>query len=324
MVNNYINESDLDYLAKRGLEDFDGTDADISELTNKIEKRYNSNNLNFYFSCFGISLFLSLTLLFSFINKVSITPTRSSLQSGNLLENKLKRILPITLDTIVVTSEPFKKTKDSNDIIDAAESHDTIMVTNMPQLTYSMQTVTVNEMKLAYSPNAPYRFIHNLKVTGFQDYYFNKQFYTPATKGNLMACYTNSVDLQKSKSALKNYQLTYLHEWLADGLNYFNQKNYTTASYYFSELLKQNPEDINALFYTGLCNYYLAYYNAAILNFNTVISNKNNTFLLESNYYKALSLIANEQNQEGKLLLKKISEEGNFYAKPATQLLEKL
>ena len=69
MVNKFINESDLDYLAKRGLEDFDNTDADISELTNKIEKRYNSSNLNFYFSCLGISLFLSLTLLFSFINK---------------------------------------------------------------------------------------------------------------------------------------------------------------------------------------------------------------------------------------------------------------
>lgn len=324
MVNNFINESDLDYLAKLGLGDFDNTDADISELTNKIEKRYNSSNLNFYFSCFGISIFLSLTLLFSFINKVSVTPTRSSLQSSNLLENKLKRVLPIVLDTLFVSAEPFQKTKGSNVLADVIENHDTIMVANLPQRTYCIEPVVETELKLSYSPNAPYRFIHNLKVTGFQDYYFNKQFYTPATKGNLMACYTNSVELQKSKSALKNYQLTFLHEWLADGLNYFNQKNYTTASYYFSELLKQNADDVNALFYAGLCNYQLGYYNAAILNFNSVISHKNNNFLLETDYYKALSLIGNEQYNEGKLLLNKISEEGNFYAKPATQLLEKL
>lgn len=324
MVNNFINESDLDYLAKLGLGDFDNTDADISELTNKIEKRYNSSNLNFYFSCFGISIFLSLTLLFSFINKVSVTPTRSSLQSSNLLENKLKRVLPIVLDTLFVSAEPFQKTKGSNVLADVIESHDTIMVANMPQRTYGIEPVAATELELSYSPNAPYRFIHNLKVTGFQDYYFNKQFYAPATKGNLMACYTNSVELQKSKSALKNYQLTFLHEWLADGLNYFNQKNYTTASYYFSELLKQNADDVNALFYAGLCNYHFGYYNAAILNFNSVISHKNNNFLLEADYYKALSLIGNEQYNEGKLLLNKISEEGNFYAKPATQLLEKL
>lgn len=324
MINNYINESDLDYLAKRGLEDFDNTDLDISELTYKIENRFNSSNLNFFFSCIGIGLFLGLTLIFSFVNKDLVTPTRLPLQSSNVLENKLKRVLPIVLDTIVVIAEPFQKTKDSTDLDTGIESHDTIMVANMPQITYSLEKETVNEMKLTYSPNAPFRFIHNLKVTGFQEYYFKKQFYTPATKGNLMACYSNSVELQRSKSPLKNYQLTYLNEWLADGLNYFNDKNYTTALYYFSELLKQNPEDINALFYTGLCNYHLGYYNAAIQNFSSVISHKNNNFLLESDYYKALSLLGNEQYNEGKLLLNKISEEGHFYAKPATQLLEKL
>lgn len=324
MVNNYINKSDLDYLAERGLEEFDNTDADIAELTTKIEKIYNSSNFNFYFSCFGISLLLSLTLIFSFINKVSVTPTRSSLQSSNLLENKLKRVLPIILDTIVVTAEPFQKAIGSDDLSDSNESNDTIVVANMPQHTYTIEPVVVNELELTYAANAPYRFIHNLKVTGFQDYYFNKQFYTPAIKGNLMACFTNSIELQMSKSALKNYQLTYLHEWLADGLNYFNRKNYTTASYYFSELLKQNADDVNALFYAGLCNYHLGYYDAAIQNFDRVINHKNNNFLLESDYYKALSLIGNKQYNEGKLLLNKISKTGNFYAKPAAQLLEKL
>ena len=112
----------------------------------------------------------------------------------------------------------------------------------------------------------------------------------------------------------------YYNDFLDKGLFKFKKEKYSEAIVIFDEILKQYPNDINALFYNGLSFYKLKKYNKAIKYFNLVINDKINIFDQEAEWNKALCLL--ETNKaEGKKLLQKIADDAGFYSQKAMNLL---
>jgi len=101
----------------------------------------------------------------------------------------------------------------------------------------------------------------------------------------------------------------------------FKQNEYKRALKDYHNILKQYPQDVNALFYGGLCYYNLNKPERALLYFENLIHNSVNSFRQEGQFYKALSLIAMNKHGQGNGILLKIAEEEGFYSQQAQDLL---
>jgi len=101
----------------------------------------------------------------------------------------------------------------------------------------------------------------------------------------------------------------------------FKHNQYKRALKDYHNILKQYPQDVNAMFYGGLCYYNLNKPERALLYFENLIHNSVNSFRQEGQFYKALSLIALNKHGQGNGMLLKISEERGYYSLQAEDIL---
>lgn len=120
------------------------------------------------------------------------------------------------------------------------------------------------------------------------------------------------------------YETTYIPyvDFLRETQGKFDRNQYKAALKDYHKILKQYPQDVNALFYGGLCYYNLDKPERAIQYFDNVISNSVNTFHPEGQFYKALSLRAMGKYGQGNGILLKIAEQGGFYAEQAKEIID--
>ncbi|MEM7162032.1 MAG: hypothetical protein AAF487_06260 [Bacteroidota bacterium] len=88
----------------------------------------------------------------------------------------------------------------------------------------------------------------------------------------------------------------------------------------FEIIFDNFPEDANAEFYSGLCNFYLERYDRAIELFDAVKENKINTFDEEADWHRLLAYKSTGQKALFGMLKKEITELGGFYAERAEGL----
>ncbi len=112
-------------------------------------------------------------------------------------------------------------------------------------------------------------------------------------------------------------------EYIRKTLSYFNRANYKKALSRFEVILKTYPDDINALFYGGLCYYNLGDYAQAKTCFSKVRTHSYSNFDEEAGWFLALAQKNSGEVQAARRLLTEISQSGGFYAKQAEALLKK-
>lgn len=111
---------------------------------------------------------------------------------------------------------------------------------------------------------------------------------------------------------------------LEKAMAYYNAKKYTLALKEFDIILKEHPNEVNALFYSGLSEYHLQRYQKASGKLDRVLTNPKTQFNQEAEWYKALTLIELKKTDEAKKLLQKISNSSGFYKLKAKEQLKKL
>ncbi len=116
------------------------------------------------------------------------------------------------------------------------------------------------------------------------------------------------------------HEPTYL-ERIERGLKYLKSEDYSSALRIFSLILKENNQDVNAIFYSALSRYKLGNYELATRDFAKVEGLANQAFIPESEWYRALSLEKLGRKAEARGLLLKIANEGGHYAERARALL---
>lgn len=130
----------------------------------------------------------------------------------------------------------------------------------------------------------------------------------------------NSTDNEVTETKVKVSYWIYLSQ----SMDYFSRENYKGALNRFEIILDQYPNDVNALFYGGLCYYNLGSYNKAIDHFEKIIDQPLNAFKEEALWYKAKSLIKLNRKKEASAVLDEIIIQGGFYTEDAIELKKKL
>jgi len=113
-------------------------------------------------------------------------------------------------------------------------------------------------------------------------------------------------------------------EYLKSAMENFHKSQYKSALTKFIIINEQYPDDLNALFYGGLCYYNLGKFSAAINHFNLVLLTDVNAFKEESLWYKAKAQIKLNQKDDAKKTLTEIISSDGFYSSDAILLLKTL
>lgn len=106
-------------------------------------------------------------------------------------------------------------------------------------------------------------------------------------------------------------QVSYVN-YLEEAMIIFAKEKYRKANKMFELVLDHYPEDANAHFYSGFCNYYLGNYEKSETLFLTPISDQINTFEQESEFYLALTYRRSKQKEKACTLLSNIISRGDF------------
>ncbi len=84
-------------------------------------------------------------------------------------------------------------------------------------------------------------------------------------------------------------------------------------------LLDQYPDDVNALFYGGLCAYDIGLYERALNLLHRAATHRIDVFDEEASWYHALTLERLARTSEARTAYGAIARSGGFYAEPAQQ-----
>jgi TolA-binding protein len=109
--------------------------------------------------------------------------------------------------------------------------------------------------------------------------------------------------------------------YIQKSMVFFVQGNYKRALSRYEEILKTYPDDINALFYGGLCYYNLGQFNQAITFFETCQQESFTNFDEEARWYLGLSYEQDGNMEQARILYHAIVKEEGFYAKGARKKL---
>jgi hypothetical protein len=185
------------------------------------------------------------------------------------------------------------------------------------------QPVEEPDMIVEQKYNAPVRYIEDLKVTNYEKYYFKAQEITRHTGANIPAYRENKTkdpfaeipETERSVSA---------DEVLTKGLKYFNKKNWAKAAGQFDLLLEVNKNDVNALFYKGVCAWNLDRPLIAQNSLMQVLASDNNVFKQEAKWYLALTYVKAGEMDTAREMLQEIVKDKGFYTKRAKEMLGSL
>lgn len=326
--NKHIDE--LEYLANLGFEKTTVTDADLNELRLKIKSKTFSYNNGLYFSFISlvVGVFIGISCFFTLYNQPKNVASKNNFVFKDTATTTPKKINQIILlDTVKLQRENFinpKKTTLVDSLISTTNSYDSISVnTIQPLVITTLSDKNLNPAKIKYIPNASIIYLHDLKITNYSLLYFkkNEQILFPNSSG-VSANYSTLKDI--NHQPLKQTANYYLHEAIAEAMLYYKKANYNQCMNLLNTLWEYNKEDINCKFYYGMCYYNKNNFSEAKKQFEDCVTNPNNAFLQEAQYYNALCLIELGSIIEAKTQLKQIVEDAEFYSQKALIKLNEL
>lgn len=107
---------------------------------------------------------------------------------------------------------------------------------------------------------------------------------------------------------------------LKQAFNYYQQNDYTNALKYFNSLDNQ----ITAKFYSGICYIELEKFSKAIDAFEYVITDKDNLYVEQAEWYLGLIYLMNNQKNLAIKQFEKIAGSTSYYANQAKEIIKYL
>jgi TolA-binding protein len=165
-------------------------------------------------------------------------------------------------------------------------------------------------------------FLHDLKLIDYRAYRSK-----PKVKTEQLILTGIPADLESGNSTQESewqtIDIPYM-EYIERSMELFSKGNFKKALGRFEVILKTYPDDINALFYAGLCYYNLKNTNDALSSFEKCLSSNYNNFNEEAEWYYALSLILSGESERAVKVLQRITTSPGYYAEQARKKLSTL
>jgi len=168
-------------------------------------------------------------------------------------------------------------------------------------------------------------FILDLKITDYDKFYFvNLDNLKPIRQGT-DPMFENTKDRDNNGVyKLQEWEVTTTAQVLRSALVKFNSQQYDNAAKLFNVLAKHNENDVNALFYGGVCYFNMSNYEKALDYFTRVLSNANGSFYEEAKWYKAQTYLKKHDVDNARKLFAEIVSENGFYKEQAKEKLKGL
>lgn len=322
MPRNNLNMDDLDYLSEQGFERIMITETDLAELKDRIKIRVRFK-MKVYYSLLAIGVLISGGAAWLFLTAPGSQPPASQPVVVEILP-VIQNHEPITIHESVASDE--NKMKSFNNNIENVNRINDVNTTEsveplIPKPVPIRELNIANVHQLKYSVNAPLFYIHGYKVTNYTTLYFKTV--KTIEPGGVAATYENKDGVLKRRMKFEEYSQTFLHEQLAEALLALHNEDYSRCLYLLHEISAYNKEDLNCLFYSGMCYYNKQHYQAAIKMFDQCIESANNAFYQEAKFYKSASLWELGKKEEAMVYFNEIREEGYFYSERALNYIGK-
>lgn len=126
-------------------------------------------------------------------------------------------------------------------------------------------------------------------------------------------------DQEKQDETVREPKVTDLeiayYDYIKKTTDLLNEEDFKQALARCNIILTHYPDDLNALFYSGLCYYNLAEYGKAAELFKQCLTNKFSNFDEEAEWMLAKSYEASGDTEKAKAIFLLIRERGGFYSK---------
>lgn len=169
-------------------------------------------------------------------------------------------------------------------------------------------------------------FILDLKITDYEKFYFvNLDNLKPVGRSGTDPMFENKKDQDNNGVyKLQEWEVTTTAQVLRSALVKFNSQQYDNAIKLFNVLTKHNANDVNALFYGGVCYFNTNNSEKALDYFTRVLSNSNGSFYEEAKWYKAQTYLKKRDTDNARKLFAEIVAENGFYKEQAKEKLKGL
>lgn len=119
----------------------------------------------------------------------------------------------------------------------------------------------------------------------------------------------------------KRIELSY-HDYISETMRQFSKNDYKQTLQRALTILKTYPDDVNALFYAGICFYNLTEFSSATSYLNSVVHHPFSNFDEEALWYMAQAYSANGESKKAKELFQLIHQQNGFYAEHALKKIQ--
>lgn len=301
------------------LEGWSAYGAGISDLK-QLDKKYTPSPKTWMIYS-GITIMLVVTGIYFYtrqqdqpaqIAAVSIEKTDYILPDSvaNLVE--VPNNERITLDEIKVIKQPVKqatkaKESEKKEVVIEKEQ---IEVNELPVVKPAVTTETQTLQKI----KAKEVYLNNLKLIDYRNYRKKPELTVESIQLSGVPADKEIKEEQLKKSAISSIEIPY-YDYISKTTLLLDEGAYKKALARCNIILSHYPDDVNALFYSGICYYNLAEYNRAIEAFKLCMESKFNNFDEEAEWMLANSYQANGEKDKAKMLFQSIKEKGGFYSK---------
>ncbi|MEZ4757775.1 MAG: hypothetical protein R2817_13175 [Flavobacteriales bacterium] len=126
-------------------------------------------------------------------------------------------------------------------------------------------------------------------------------------------------DRQAQQQAQGKERYSTYEAFMSEALAHFTAGGHKACLQELQFLLQQYPDDVNALFYSGLCCFNLGLYDKALVRFDRTLAQPSVVFAEEAQWYRALTLQRVGRTEEARSALQRIAAGGGFYAAQAAK-----
>ena len=270
-----------------------------------------------------------LILLFSEKTKnaeiISQADEQLKIEESDFIENRIDTLQEISAEKQITKSDlpvkaqiPKSQKTDNSTKLDA----EIYIVDKLPELKKEVKIYEA-EKKIASKRFAAKEYYpEDLKLVDYRAYRNSNIVETRQLELIGLPANMEDENDEQDEMVWKDVNIPY-DEYIRKTLRYFNKGNYKKALSRFETVIKSYPDDINALFYGGLCYYNLGNNENAIEYFQKTAIHTYSNFDEEALWFLALSYRNLKLYDKAKGILKEISASKGFYAKQAANLLEK-